>query len=680
VSSLRQLTGVQPGDEANNGGGRGPVRILIVDDNPSKRLGIKAVLEPLGHVIVEADSGFSALRSLVTNDFAVILLDVQMPVMDGFETAAVIRLRQQSEMTPIIFITAHAKDEILERDLYAEGAVDFIFAPVPPQELRSKVTVFVNLFLRAEDLAAQTREVQASADQLRLLTDAAPVGIFQTDTENRYVYTNARWSELTGVTAEAAAGRTWESIAGAEEKDSRSMDLAIPHEHLAERGHRIQISAEGSDPRTLLLTSKTIPDSDGGTSGWVGTIADITAEEQAQAVLSEARDRADEASRLKSDFLANMSHEIRTPMNGVVGMTDLLLETDLDACQRDYTQTVRTSSEALLRIIDDILDFSKVEAGMLQLELVDFSVGTVIQSVIDLLGGSAQAKGLEIVSVIDASVPAIVRGDPGRVRQVLTNLVGNAIKFTRTGEVVVRVAGFEQDTDECVLRFEVADTGCGIAPEKQALVFEPFVQADTSTSRTHGGTGLGLAISRNLVALMSGELGVRSSLGTGSTFWFTVSVLQSDGLGEDAALVHGRATAPEPPEPRPRDEGGGRRLLLAEDNPINQKVALAMLSSSGYAVDTVVDGVAAVEAALARRYDAILMDCQMPFLNGFEATAAIRLHDGAERHTPIIAMTAGARPEDRESCLANGMDSYLSKPVDKATLLATVASFLEVRA
>jgi PAS domain S-box-containing protein len=324
LSPLRQLTGVQPRDEAESAGRSGPVRILIVDDNPSKRLGFKAVLEPLGHVIVEADSGFSALRALVTDDFAVILLDIRMPVMDGFETAALIRLRQRSEMTPIIFISSYAKDEI-DSDLYAEGAVDFLFAPVPPQELRSKVTVFVNLFLRAEDLAAQARDVQASADHLRLLTDAAPVGIFQTDTENRYVYTNPRWSELTGITAEVAAGRTWESIASAQEKESRSMELATPHERLGERGNRIQVSAEGSDPRTLLLTSKTIPDSDGGTSGWVGTIADVTAEEQAQAVLSEARDRAHEASRLKSDFLANMSHELRTPMNGVVGMTELLL-------------------------------------------------------------------------------------------------------------------------------------------------------------------------------------------------------------------------------------------------------------------------------------------------------------------------------------------------------------------
>ena len=680
MKRLRQHTGVQPGDEADNGGGRRLVRILIVDDDHSKRLGIKAVLEPLGHVIVEADSGLAALRALGTDDFAVILLDVRMPVMDGFETAALIRLRRQSEMTPIIFITSYAKDEILNPDLYAEGAVDFIFAPVPPQELRSKVTVFVNLYLRAEDLAAQARDVQASADRLRLLSDASPVGIFQTDTENRYVYTNARWSELTGVTAEAAAGKTWESIMGAEATDARSMELAIPHEHLGDRGQRIQISAEGSAPLSLLLTSNTIRDSDGETSGWVGTLADVTAEEHAQAALSEARDRADEASRSKSDFLANMSHELRTPMNGVVGMTDLLLETDLDAAQRDYTETVRTSGEALLRIIDDILDFSKVEAGMLQVEQIEFSVETMIQSVIDLLGGSAQAKGLEIVSVIDASVPAIVQGDPGRVRQVLTNLMGNAIKFTRSGEVVVRVTGFEQDADECVLRFEVADTGCGIAPEQQALIFEPFVQADTSTSRRHGGTGLGLAISRKLVTLMSGALGVTSSLGAGSTFWFTVNVLQSDGLGEDAALVDGGSSAAKSPEPRPRDEGEGRRLLLAEDNPINQKVALAMLSSSGYAVDTVVDGVAAVEAAAARRYDAILMDCQMPFLNGFEATAAIRLHEGSKRHTPIIAMTAGARPEDRESCLANGMDSYLSKPVNKATLLETVASFLETRA
>jgi two-component system, sensor histidine kinase and response regulator len=783
------------------------VSILVVDDNAAKRLALKAVLSPLGYLIVEADSGVAALRCVMAQDFAVILLDVCMPDMDGFESAALIRLRWQSEMTPIIFITAYASDDIANTDRYAEGAVDFIFAPIPPNELRAKVSVFANLFLKADILATRAREVQASADQLRLLTDAAPIGIFQTDTENNYVYTNPRWTEITGVSPEESSGRSWDTIIDSEQRASLIAELADGALHRAELCHRFEIQLPGSAPRIVLVTSKSIPDSDGGVAGWVGTLADVTAEAGAEAALSHARDEATEASRLKSDFLANMSHEIRTPMNGVIGMTDLLLETDLDARQRDYAQTVRNSGEALLTIINDILDFSKVEAGKLEIEDIEFSLRTILDDVVDLLAGPAKTKGLELVAIIERSVPGVVRGDPGRVRQVLTNLIGNAIKFTQTGEIVVRVAKAEVVGSDTVVRFEVSDTGDGIAPDKLDLIFQPFVQADTSTSRKYGGTGLGLAISGQLVALMGGDCGASSQLGLGSNFWFTIRVHADAGqathelLSPDAGLAgvtalivddnstqrsvlseyltdwgmtvrtaasgqaalatlrtaategrpfavalldrsmpgmdglelknaivldpalttrlvlmtrlgeerdHGTAAESgvcaslskpvhredlraclrvalglQPADVAPTDvtaqcppwsgEPEGGRLLLAEDNLINQKVAGAMLSSAGYRVDTVPNGVAAVQAAAARSYDAILMDCQMPELNGYEATAAIRAQEGSSRHTPIIAMTAGARREDRERCLAEGMDGYLAKPVSKDALLALVA-------
>jgi PAS domain S-box-containing protein len=675
--------------------------VLVVDDNASKRLAIRAMLAPLGCAIVEADSGVAGLRCVQAQDFAVILLDVYMPTMDGFETAALIRLRRQSEMTPIIFITAQRDDETVDANRYRQGAVDFITAPVNPHELRAKVSVFANLFLRAAGLAEQAREVQASADQLRLLTEAAPIGIFQTDADNRYTYTNPRWGEVTGHEPGTAIGEPWDVIFDSESRADLQTKLSEASANGGEFSHHFEIAVPDATFRFVRLTSKCIRGRDGMATGWVGTVADITAVAIAEAAMTKARDEATASSQLKSDFLANMSHEIRTPMNGVLGMTELLLETDLDAAQRDYAETVHVSGDALLTVINDILDFSKIETGKLDIEDIDYSVQTTVTDLVHLLKPSAEAKGLELAAIVESSVPAIVRGDPGRVRQVLTNLIGNAIKFTDVGGIVIRVTsdGFVEDSllgPSFVVRLEVTDTGVGIAPEKQATIFDAFVQADMSTSRKYGGTGLGLAISRQLAELMGGQLGVHSELDSGSTFWFTirvhtpsqaatsrskpvVAVDVADPAVGDVAVGSGGQHRPSIPGavdvPTTRDAG---RLLLAEDNLVNQKVALAMLSKAGFQVDTVLNGAEAVEAVKAERYDAILMDCQMPVLNGYEATAAIRALEGPERHTPVIALTAGARREDRERCMAASMDHYLSKPINKVALLETVRRSLSL--
>jgi len=519
------------------------IRILIVDDNAVKRLALQAVLAPLGYTIVEADSGRAALRRLLAEDFAVILLDVRMPFLDGFETASLIRQRRQSEMTPIIFVTAFTSDEIEATDRYVEGAVDFIFAPVQPDELRAKVSVFANLFVQAEMLAAKAREVQVSVDQLRRVTDSAPIGIFETDSRNRYVYTNPRWSVIAGIPAEEAVGRDWDSIVGAGHRGDRIVELGDVSTDPTETACRYEIKVPGSGSRIVLATSRSVLDVNGAFAGWVGTLADITAETRAEAAILDARDAANDASQQKSVFLANMSHEIRTPMNGVIGMTDLLLETELDDLQLDLTHTVRDSSEALLVIINDILDFSKVEAGMFQLESIDFDPEATVASVLDLLAQPAQAKGLALVASVDSAVPTVITGDPGRLRQILTNLVGNAIKFSQTGEVTVQVrvddVGAEAGPEgpaTTAITFEVTDTGIGIAPGELATIFDPFIQADTSISRKHGGTGLGLAICSHLVTLMGGQYGATSELGHGSTFWFTIQ----------AQTIHIPSTPPQP--------------------------------------------------------------------------------------------------------------------------------------
>ena len=655
--------------------GLSAVPILIVDDNPAKRLALTAVLSPLGYSIVEADSGRAALRCVMDQSFAVILLDVRMPDMDGFETAGMIRERRESEMTPIIFITAYSSDEIAPAARYVEGAVDFMFAPVLPAELRAKVSVFANLFMKAEVLALQARDVRRSADQLRLLTDAAPIGIFQVDAEGRSVYSNPRWSELTGIPMEEARGQAWASVVETGGRKGQILPLPPNPSDAPEICQRFEISSPHGPKRIILMTTQPIPDPDGGHMGWVGTVADVTAEVDAETAMSYARDQANEASQIKSDFLANMSHEIRTPMNGVIGMVDLLLETDLDDQQRGYARIVRDSGVAMLDIIGDILDFSKVEAGKLEIENLEYDVRGTLSDLVDLLEGPCNDKDLTLESDIHDSVPATVVGDAGRVRQVLTNLIGNAIKFTHSGRIAVTASRVYDDDPGVLLRFSVTDSGVGIAEGDLETIFQPFTQAARSTFREYGGTGLGLAISGRLIALMGGDRGVTSRLGIGSTFWFTVRVgtptsAVADLIAPDRTLDAERPLHHEPlavaasdSQPSTPSADPPPMILLAEDGEVNRKVATAMLEKLGYGVDVVVDGRKAVEAALNTSYRAILMDCQMPGLDGYEATAEIRRRQGASDRTPIIALTAGAMESDRDRCIAAGMNDHLSKPL-----------------
>jgi PAS domain S-box-containing protein len=526
----------------------------------------------------------------------------------------------------------------------------------------------------------RTAELQASERRFKDIADCATDWFWELDLKSRFTYCSKNTFDLLGYRPEELIGMT-------------PFDLMPPEE--ASRVRRIfeEIAARGVEFRDLENWVRTkdgrlschstsgvpVRDARGRLVGYRGVDRDITDRrryleqlEQANSELKRvnrelheafARERtlaeaASAANRAKSAFLANMSHEIRTPMNGVVGMAQLLLDEPGGANQREYAETILRSAEALLVLLDEMLDFSKIEAGKLELESVDFEPKVVLEDTVKLLSGKAKDKDLTLTVHVEPEVPELLRGDPGRLRQVFTNLIGNAIKFTEQGEVCAVLAVASSNRKGVVLHGSVRDTGIGISREAQRRLFEPFTQADASTTRRFGGTGLGLTISKQLVELMGGEIGVESEPGAGSTFWFTACLRRGE--------RHRPRAEPEAAGAAASALARNLRVLVAEDNVVNQRVVTAMLGRLGARVDLAADGIEALEALARSRYDVVLMDCQMPRLDGYTAVRRLRSGESGalDPAIPVIALTAHALAGDREKSMAAGMDDHLSKPLE----------------
>ena len=514
--------------------------------------------------------------------------------------------------------------------------------------------------LRGRDRAE--RSLQSSEDRTRSILEAAKDAFVAIDASGLITAWNAQAEAIFGWTRDEVLGHpVTATIVPPEHRAAHEAGVRRIRDdpRAAALSRRLELSALRRDGVLLPVELALWAVSADGDISFNAFIHDISDRKQAERELREARDKAMAASRLKSEFLATMSHEIRTPMNGVIGMTELLLDSELSDEHREYAETVRASGEALMTVLNDILDFSKIEAGRLTLERIDFAVHAVVEESAELLAAAAQKKGLELVTEVDRGVPAWLRGDPTRLRQVLLNLVGNAVKFTERGEIVVRADLVEETEEASVVRFEVADTGIGVAPEDQDRLFDSFQQLDGSTTRRYGGTGLGLAICRQLVELMGGRIGVDSAPRTGSRFWFTVRLYPA-------------GPVPEPAVERGTAELRGLRALVIDDNATNRRILAETLQRWGIESTAAVTADAAlrqlqVAADTATPYDLVLLDYHMPGMNGVELAHVINA-DPSLAGTPLLLLTSQADGAVARRAEAAGIRGWLMKPVRRKAL------------
>jgi PAS domain S-box-containing protein len=513
----------------------------------------------------------------------------------------------------------------------------------------------------------ERKRVEHEFTKMGVALEHAVEGISRLDSKGRYISVNKTFANMVGYEPAELIGQTWLSVVYPTDQDK----MMTAYQYMLTDG-KVEVEARGVKKDGAVfyiqLTLVTTHDENQKFTGHYCFMKDISEAKQEEQELIQARRAALEASNAKSEFLANMSHEIRTPMNGVIGMTRLLSDTPLDPAQKQFVQTIKSSAEGLLSLINDILDFSKIEARKLEFEILDFSLETVIADCRSILEHTAKAKGIGLQVEISKDVPLTLRSDPAKIRQILVNLMGNAVKFTDEGRVAIEVT-LQNEAEKWVeLRFEVTDTGIGMSPETQKRIFKVFSQADSSTTRKFGGTGLGLSICKRLVEMMGGEIGVESNETKGSTFWFTLQ-LEKGSSEKVEKPVQARTTIPH--------FASETKILIVEDNLINQQVAIQMLEKVGIQADAVDNGREALKAISETKYDLVLMDCQMPEFDGYETTREIRRMEGTNsRRLPIVAATADAMSGDRQKCFRAGMDDYVTKPIDFDKFVDIIAKWL----